>query len=92
MSRRIEVMAVPVISTKHMPGTFALDDIECVYVMRGEYGGVVSLPFPDDLVSDLPQWLQTVRLWANAQGFDFVRFDADADETEELPTYEEHWE
>ena len=84
MSKPKWIMRVPVISTAHMPYYDALEKLDCVKALTQE-GGFVWVG--EDLEED--HWLKPIAAWLLAHGFDhWVRFDADADTVDGLPTFE----
>lgn len=88
----LEVMHIPVVSTAHMPGPQALDefrDSNTVAAYINPYGGILWVGQEDP--EDLPEWLRPVREWARARGYEWIRFDADAEEQRDLPKFEEAW-
>ena len=78
----IETMTVPVISTAHLPGNFAVADLGVLYA-KYAYGYFVWMDPDNDTA-----WFVKIREWAEAHAPDgWVRFDCDADPVPELTTY-----
>lgn len=78
-------MTIPVISTRHMPGTDALAHHKETPVAHYPEGCFLYLPEK----SANEHWLNPIIEWAQSRGFDgWIRFDADADPVPGLPTYE----
>lgn len=96
------VMRVPVISTAHLTEDVARElsetlpgeDFHGLLNAVTPFGGFVACDDPDspgDLggeIGPLPKCLRDCFRWANREGFEWVRFDADGDQIGELPVYE----
>lgn len=91
------IMHVPVISTGHLTEETANTEITSDF--EGP-GGLYTLltgngfmcffeePHTDWGAPDFPEDMLRVAVWAEANGYEWVRFDADGDRIEELPWYE----
>jgi len=78
------VMAVPAISTRHMPSSDAplQDMLYCAKYEEGYFIYFDEQPFKP--------WMEPIRNWLNAEfpGSDWVRFDADGEVMPELPVFD----
>ena len=81
-------MEIPVISTRHVPSVEAMQELDSEHAAY-EYGCFVWLGLPD-VEFNGPEWLKKVAdwLWLNYPGQSWVRFDCDADEIDELESWE----
>ncbi len=80
------VMTIPVISTQHMPSTHSLVSFEG---LAATYPGGGFVYLPDDPVDDV--WTIPILTWLRdlyGDEANWLRFDADADVVDELPTYD----
>lgn len=86
------VMTIPVISTVHMPKSYALDMLPNSRRALTPEGGFLLLyddPAPGEIVSDA--WTVPIGRWLHKEfgwQHDWVRFDCDADVIEGLPVYD----
>lgn len=97
------VMRVPVISTAHLTENVARELAETLpgedfygfYNAVTPHGGFIACGeeiddgFNSPLI-DTPKCLRDCLRWANREGFEWIRFDADGDQVGELTIYE--WE
>ena len=89
------IMHVPVISTGHLTEETA--NTEVTLDFEGP-GGLYVVATPGDFMvynsghvsedPEIPNDLKQVLAWAEANGYEWVRFNADGDRIEELPWYE----
>jgi hypothetical protein len=90
-----EIVHVPVISTGHLPHS-VYEDLEEAISSRERAGAVwqhgawVFVPEddPDNGSEDDAPELRAVFAWCRERGFDWVRFDQDADAVDGLPTWD----
>ena len=66
-----------------------LESKDSTTVLVGQCGAMCWTGFADNR-PDLPD-LQEALAYGKALGVDYVMFDADAEEVEDLPTYESSW-
>lgn len=92
----MEHMEALVISTKHVrkeTGTMLdvsdASDVSGFPRFVGCYGWIVFVSEPGSVITEdgYPDLLACLE-WARAQGYDWLRFDGDADTVDALPTYE----
>lgn len=78
-------MRVAVISTAHHPQGWKPTHRDYFFKTDDEADGVVV--YIADLIKEDPVWLRTLAVPLLAGGFDWVRFDRDAEVVEGLPTF-----
>lgn len=92
----IELMRVPVISSRHVTAECAdwLDEVtgqpdSALCGFKGGYGWILFVG-EDPLGPDCPHVdvLNPIFTWAKFRGYSWVRLDADADTTQGVPTYD----
>lgn len=87
----IEIMTCPVISTGHLTAETRTELDEnnggCSF-MSGPYGWMFYVQQDGDF-DNMPGDLAVVMVWARANGWQWVRFDVDADVVPELPYFED---
>lgn len=84
------VIRVPDISTGHLTEETMqgiIMDVACGARYGATYPEGVWLWISDERDEDEPQSLLAVQDWARAEGFSWVRIDADGDRVPELPFY-----
>ena len=94
------VLQAPVISSEHLTENVAQElrdllpgeDFYGFLAAVTPFGGFIACDDPDAPSTEppLPQCLRDCFRWANNEGFEWVRFDADGDQIGELTVYE--WE
>lgn len=90
------VMKCPVLTTGHLTGDVAAgltevlpgEDFHGLDVMIGAFGAMVRCVDEEEVLKSVPACLRTALAWAIAEGFDWVRFDAEGDQIGDLTVYE----
>lgn len=94
MSKPDWVMRVPVISTSHLPGPHALAKDDSFFGAVVEYDCGWFVYMFEEAEPNEPAYIGDLRRWLKAEfpGEWWIRFDADADLTPELESFEYVWE
>lgn len=85
-ARPTQVMSIPVISTAHLPTSDALERLDNMRAMLGEGEGFVFMNEGEEP----DHWTVPILNWLLAHGFEhdcMVRFSAEGEKIEGLPTY-----
>lgn len=91
------LMTVPVLSTAHLPGPDAMQELMAVRTLSDRLlpypeGWFVFMPVArfDERDAHLPKWFLTILDWFAEHYSDefWMRFDVDGDEIDGLPTYD----
>lgn len=84
-----EISKVWVLSSFHMPGGNAFNDVSFTYY-NYEYGvNVVSIPSIS--IADVPKWLKPIISMAKKIDVDEIRFDRDGRTVSILTLYDDEW-
>lgn len=91
-SNELWIRHIPVLSTVHAPGPEAIAKLG---LSRRAAPYAEGIFFHIDCVmavfEEESPWATTITEWADRKGYDWVCFDRDGDEIDELPKYEEEW-
>lgn len=96
MSRPSWEMTIPVISTSHLPDPRAIARYQAFLIWALAYDGGWFVKLYDERKDNEPAYLGQIREWFKREYgcavSPWVRFDADADVVEDLPTFDAAWE
>lgn len=82
-------LAVPCISTQHMPTSESLSELkrEGMLVAEYEQGGFVFIGEDEPPQVEGREWLRAIFNWAASNRFEWVRLDGCGDLVADLPTF-----